>query len=197
MEDEKTEIRVMVLCFLFCLIFIGIIGRASYVCNCVHTDHDVPDITVPLMNIAVLNSTKTRFSAKWNLSIRVPNTLPGPFICLQGDFQASLLYKNITIATSPAKSYNNLQPYWAQLLKVSGVVSEEDTNGAIAKNIMGDIKETNEVWFGSRLFFPDCREMTTGMMSYTCDEAKFHIDSNSQITATAFGNPICHYDYDH
>lgn len=91
--------------------------------------------------------------------------------------------------------YNNLRPHWAQLLKVSGVVSEEDTNGAIGKNIENDIKGRSEVRFGgSRLFFSDCREMKTGTMSYTSDEAKFHIESNSQITATASGNPPGHYD---
>lgn len=64
---------------------------------------DVPDITIAFMNFTVFNTTETRFSAKWNLSIRVPKNLPGYYICLQGDFQASLLYNFFTIATSPAK----------------------------------------------------------------------------------------------
>lgn len=64
----------------------------------------VPDITISLMNFTVFNITETRFNnTEWNLSIRIPEDLPGTYICLQGDFQASLLYKNITIATSSVK----------------------------------------------------------------------------------------------
>lgn len=91
-------------------------------------------------------------------------------------------------------SYNNLQPHWAQLLKVSGVVSEEDINGAIGKNIMNDIKEKREVRFGSQLFLSDCRKNTTGTIKYVCDEAKLRFHSSfRKITTTIVGNPACLY----
>lgn len=81
------------------------------------------------------------------------------------------------------------------MLRVSGVINEEDIIGAIEKSIMNDIKERSEVRFGSRLLLSDCRKNTTGTMSYTCDEAKFQFNSNSQkITTTSVGNPTCHYD---
>lgn len=92
-------------------------------------------------------------------------------------------------------SYNNLQPHWAQLFKVSGVVSEEDINGVIGKNIINDIKEKSEVGFGSRLFLPDCRKNTTGTIKYVCDEIKLRVHSSfHKITTTIVGNPTCLYD---
>ncbi|CAN8254102.1 unnamed protein product [Cochlearia groenlandica] len=146
------------------------------------------------MNLTTSNITKTSFNANWNLSTRVPKSLPGSSLCLQGDFQASLLYKNITITTSPPKSYGNLQPNWPQLLKVSGVISNDYINGAIGKSILDDIKETSEVKFELLLFLPDCRQNTTGTMTYFCDEVKLPFNSNFQkITTTVVGNPICRY----
>ncbi|XP_010413526.1 PREDICTED: uncharacterized protein LOC104699829 [Camelina sativa] len=153
----------------------------------------VPYITIAFMNFTVLD-TNTRLSANWDLSIRVPEKLHGSFICLPGYFQASLLYKNITIATSPIRSYNNLQGHCPQLLKVSGVVSEEDINGAIGKSIMNDIKERVEVRLGLRLFLPDSGENMTGSgtMEFACDEVKMQSDlSTRNITSTVVGSPTC------
>lgn len=39
-------------------------------------------------------------SARWDLLIRVPGELVGNDICLQGNLQASFLYKNVTLVTS-------------------------------------------------------------------------------------------------
>ena len=56
------------------------------------------------MDFAVLNITDTRLSAKWDVWIRIPYDLPGRYICLQGHFQASFMYKNVTLAiSSPQK----------------------------------------------------------------------------------------------
>ncbi|KAG7629221.1 hypothetical protein ISN45_At03g053750 [Arabidopsis thaliana x Arabidopsis arenosa] len=159
------------------------------------TTNHVPYSTIAFMNFTVFD-INTHLSAKWNLSIRVPENLPGSYICLQGDFQASLLYKNITIATSPPRSYNNLLFHWPQLLKVSGDVSEEDINGAIGKNIVNDIKERSEVRLGLRLFLPDCRENKAGTMKFACDEVKMKFESSyeQKITSTVVGYPNCLYD---
>ncbi|KAF2609384.1 hypothetical protein F2Q68_00046186 [Brassica cretica] len=60
----------------------------------------VPKIELAAMDFTVLNITDTRLSAKWDVSIRIPYDLPGRYICLQGDFQASFMYKDVTLATS-------------------------------------------------------------------------------------------------
>ncbi|KAH0924415.1 hypothetical protein HID58_024433 [Brassica napus] len=116
-------------------------------------------------------------------------------ICLQGNLQASFLYKNVTLVTSSLHSYNELELGAPQLLTVSAVATGEDLSGAIGKEIMEAIKERNEIQFGSRLSLTDCREETKkGTVGYECDEAKLRFDhlGSDQIKATAFGDhPTC------
>ncbi|EFH63529.1 hypothetical protein ARALYDRAFT_894796 [Arabidopsis lyrata subsp. lyrata] len=152
----------------------------------------VPKIELASMDFTVHNITQTRLSAKWDLSIRIPNNLPGQYICLQGELQASFLYKNATLATSSPQKYYNLKRNNPQLLKVSAVVSEEDVGGLIGKDIMEDIKEKKEVQFGSRFSLTDCREKTTGIMSYACDEVTLRFEPGLEMKATVFGDhPKC------
>lgn len=86
--------------------------------------------------------------------------------------------------------YNNLQPQWPHLLRVS---SENDIDGVTRQSILDDItKKKGEVRFGSRLVFSDCREESRGTMSFVCDEAVLRFDSSSQ-TMTTFKNPTCFF----
>ncbi|CAH2066710.1 unnamed protein product, partial [Thlaspi arvense] len=48
----------------------------------------------------VQNLRQTRLSANWDFLVRIPERLPDKFICLQGDLQASLFYKGVTLVTS-------------------------------------------------------------------------------------------------
>ncbi|CAH8356520.1 unnamed protein product [Eruca vesicaria subsp. sativa] len=145
------------------------------------------------------NKTSTQYhlplvSARWDLLIRLPGELVGNDICLQGNLQASFLYKNVTLATSSIHSYEELERDTPQLLSVSAVATGEDLSGAVGKEIMEAIKERNELQFGSRLSLTDCREETKkGTVSYECDEAKLRFELGSdQIKATAFGDhPNC------
>ncbi|CAH8356719.1 unnamed protein product [Eruca vesicaria subsp. sativa] len=133
-------------------------------------------------------------SARWDLVIRVPGKLVGNDICLQGNLQASFLYKNVTLVTSSIHSYNDLERDTPQLLSVSAVATGEALSGAVGKEIMEAIKERNELQFGSRLSLTDCREETKkGTVSYECDETKLRLEIGSdQIKATAFGDhPTC------
>ncbi|CAH8356515.1 unnamed protein product [Eruca vesicaria subsp. sativa] len=133
-------------------------------------------------------------SARWDLVIRVPGKLVGNDICLQGNLQASFLYKNVTLVTSSIHSYNDLERDTPQLLSVSAVATGEDLSGAVGKEIMEAIKERNELQFGSRLSLTDCREETKkGTVRYECDETKLRFELGSdQIKATAFGDhPTC------
>ncbi|CAA7031850.1 unnamed protein product [Microthlaspi erraticum] len=116
------------------------------------------------MDFTVLNVTETRLSFKWDLLIRIPDRLPGHY---------------------------TLQPSWAKLLKVSSIALEGDTDDLIVKDVMDNIKEKGETWFGARLLLPDCREGTSGKMMYACDEATFRFEHGSK-KAFAFGNqPTC------
>lgn len=65
-----------------------------------NNDAHVPNIEVASMDFTVQSMTQTRLSANWDSLIRIPKTLPGNFICLQGDLRVSLLYKNVTLVTS-------------------------------------------------------------------------------------------------
>lgn len=60
----------------------------------------VPNITIPSIDFTVLNITETRLSVKWDLLLRIPSDLPGLYMCLKGNFQFSIIYKGVTIATS-------------------------------------------------------------------------------------------------
>ncbi|CAH8268594.1 unnamed protein product [Arabidopsis lyrata] len=143
------------------------------------------------MDFTVLNITQTRLSAKWDLSIRIPEDLPGNYICLQGDFQASFLYKNVTLATSSPQNYNNLKYRLPQLLKVSAVVSDEDI-GSIGTCSMEDVKERKQVTFGSQFSLTDCRKKTSGVMSYACHEVTLRFEPGSDMKASVFGkHPRC------
>ncbi|CAA7014383.1 unnamed protein product [Microthlaspi erraticum] len=139
----------------------------------------VPDIKVASMD----------FTVNWNFSIKIPEDIPQ---CLQGDIQASLLYKNVTLATSSKQSYNNLELNSPQQVRVSTSISEEDIGGVIGNNIFKDIHENREVKFGSQLFLTDCRENSTGVLSYVCDETTLRFEQASDMKVTAFrNNPTC------
>ncbi|XP_010419119.1 PREDICTED: uncharacterized protein LOC104704785 [Camelina sativa] len=154
----------------------------------------VPATELASMDFTVHNITETRLSANWDLSIRIPGDLPGYYICLQGDVQASLLYKNVTLAISTPQKYNDLKYYNPQILKLSANVTEEDICGLIGKDIINDVKERKEVKFGLQFSLTDCRKKSTGVMSYACNEAtlRFEPDSESEMKATVFGkHPTC------
>ncbi|KAF2532272.1 hypothetical protein F2Q70_00033613 [Brassica cretica] len=44
--------------------------------------------------------------------------------CLQGNLQASFLYKDVTLVTSSIQSYDKLEPHMPQILNVSAVAIE-------------------------------------------------------------------------
>ncbi|KAJ4874709.1 hypothetical protein Rs2_39727 [Raphanus sativus] len=152
----------------------------------------IPKIELASLYFTVLNITETRLSAKWDMSIRIPYDLPGDYICLQGDLQASFLYKNVTLATSSPQKYNNLKFRDPQVLKVSAGVSAEDTDGLTVKDITEDVKEKKEVHFGTRFYLTDCREKTTGTMRYACDDVTLRFEPGSEMKAGLPGkNPSC------
>ncbi|XP_048615897.1 uncharacterized protein LOC125588542 [Brassica napus] len=155
----------------------------------------VPKIELASMDFTVLNITDTRLSAKWDVSIRIPYDLPGRYICLQGDFQASFMYKDVTLATSSPQNvirYKDLKYREAQVLKVSAGVSGEDIYGLIGKDITEDMKGKKEVRFGTRFYLTDCREKTTGTMRYACDDVTLRFEPGSEMKAALFGmNPRC------
>ncbi|CAH2066770.1 unnamed protein product, partial [Thlaspi arvense] len=154
--------------------------------------HLVPNIEVASMDFTVQNITQTRLSANWDLLVRIPRSLPDKFICLQGDVQASLFYKGVTLVTSSKQRYNNLKHRSPQQLSVSASISEEDIGGLIGKNIINDIKEKREVKFGSHVFLTDCRAKTSGVLRYACDETTLRFEPGSELRATASGsNPTC------
>ncbi|KAJ4909608.1 hypothetical protein Rs2_04229 [Raphanus sativus] len=146
------------------------------------------------MDFTIHNITQTHLSATWDLLTRIPRRLPDIYICLQGDLQASLFYKNITIAISPRQRYENLKRNSPQQLRVSASIYEEDIGGLVGKNIIKDIKEKKEVKFGSQFFLTDCRKKSTGVMRYACDETTLRFEPGSETKATSFGNknnPTC------
>ncbi|KAL0807386.1 hypothetical protein Bca101_099878 [Brassica carinata] len=113
-------------------------------------------------------------------------------ICLQGDFQASFMYKDVTLATSSPQKYKDLKYREAQVLKVSAGVSGEDIYGLIGKDITEDMKGKKEVRFGTRFYLTDCREKTTGTMRYACDDVTLRFEPGSEMKAALFGmNPRC------
>ncbi|KAL0898720.1 hypothetical protein Bca101_082681 [Brassica carinata] len=148
----------------------------------------VPKIEVASMDFTIHNITQTHLSATWDLLTRIPDKLPGNYICLQGDLQASLFYKNSTIAISSRHMYENLKLNSPQQLRVSASIYEEDIGGLVGKNIIKDIKEKKEVKFGSQIFLTDCREKSTGVMRYACDETTLRFEPCSETKATSFGN---------
>ncbi|KAG2321568.1 hypothetical protein Bca52824_014781 [Brassica carinata] len=154
----------------------------------------IPKVELASLDFTVLNITDSLLSAKWDLSIRIPCDLPSIYICLQGDLQASFLYKNVTLAISSPQKYNNLKHNEPQVLKVSAGVSGEDIDGSIGKDITEDMKAKKEVRFGTRFYLTDCREKTTGTMRYTCDEVTLRFEPGSGMKAALFGkNPSCVY----
>ncbi|CAH8363827.1 unnamed protein product [Eruca vesicaria subsp. sativa] len=154
----------------FILLCLGacFIGLMVYMLKPSSLKEPVPKIELASMDFTVLNISDTRLSAKWDMSIRIPDDLPGDYICFQGDLQASFMYKNVTLATS-SQEYNNLQYRRPQVLRVSASVSGEDIDGLIGKDITADIKEKKDVRFGTRFYLTDCREKTSGTMRYVKD----------------------------
>ncbi|EFH63532.1 hypothetical protein ARALYDRAFT_894799 [Arabidopsis lyrata subsp. lyrata] len=184
------------LAYIIMLAIVTIIGLpASMVITIIQGSHEipVPKIELASMDFTVHNITQTRLSANWDLSIRIPDDLPGQYICLQGDLQASFLYKNVTLATSSPQKYYNLRYRNPQLLTVSALLSDEDISSSIGKEIIEDIKKKKEVQFVSRFSLTDCRKNTTGVMSYVCDEVTLRFEPGSEMKATTvFGNyPNC------
>ncbi|CAA7014385.1 unnamed protein product [Microthlaspi erraticum] len=144
------------------------------------------------MDFTVRGMSQTRLSADWDFLIRIPTRLPHRYICLQGDVKASLLYKNVTLVTSSRQKYNDLRLYTPQQLRVTASLSGEDIGGLNARNMIEDIKERREVKFGSQLFLTDCRENSSGVMRFVCDEITLRFEPGSDREATAFGNnPRC------
>ncbi|XP_010450825.1 PREDICTED: uncharacterized protein LOC104732919 [Camelina sativa] len=194
----KEYVQLILGIFVFLVILSFTIAGMAYCLSAAHEEDKerenyVPNITVPSMDFTVLNITETSLSLKWNLLIRIPRDLPGWYMCLRGDFKFFILYKGVTIATSSIESYN-LIPWWAQLISVSSIASEEGMDSVIMKDIMEGIKEKGEIRFGSRLLLPDCRYGTSAKMNYACDEAMLRFESGSLRNATLFGNlPICRY----
>lgn len=95
---RRKKLLIDLLCF--CLIVCVIGGLLYWIITYVSRKIPVPKIELASIDFTVHNITQTRLSAKWDMSIRIPYDLPGQYICLQGDLQASLLYKNVTLATS-------------------------------------------------------------------------------------------------
>lgn len=77
-------------CFLF-LVFLGFVITSLIVFFVKATEPHVPHIEVASMD----------FTVNWDLLIKLPDYLLGYNKCLQGDIQASLFYKDLTLATSP------------------------------------------------------------------------------------------------
>ncbi|XP_010474249.1 PREDICTED: uncharacterized protein LOC104753743 [Camelina sativa] len=158
----------------------------------VNLESPVPNIEIASMDFTVRNTTQTRLTANWDLLIRVPRTLPDEYICLQGDIQASLFYKNITLVTSSGQRYIDLKSGSPQQLRVSAAISEEDIGGLIGENIIKDIKDEREVKFGSKLFLTDCRKGKRGVISYVCNEITLRFEPGSETKDTKFANnPTC------
>ncbi|CAN6938014.1 unnamed protein product, partial [Brassica oleracea] len=138
---------------------------------------------VPNIEVASMD-----FTVNWDLLIRLPDYLLGDNKCPQGDIQASLFYKDLTLATSSTQRYEYLNHKSPQLLRVSATVSEKDIRGLVGQNIIKDIKEKSEVRFGSRVFLARCRENSTRVLSYNCDETTLRFDPGSNMKAIASRN---------
>ncbi|CAN6938044.1 unnamed protein product, partial [Brassica oleracea] len=171
--------------FVFVCFIAGSIVGFVWLHKVTSREEPVPKIELASLDFTVLNITDTRLSAKWDMSIRIPYDLPRVYICLQGDLQASFLYKNVTLATSSPQN----EP---QVLRISAGVSEEDIDDLIGKDITEDMKEKKEVRFGTRFYLTDCREKTTGTMRYACDDVTLRFEPGSEMKAALFGmNPRC------
>lgn len=105
-ELRKQEVKTCI--FVLCAIFFGL---SLIVCSAVYSAHKIQvsvlkvgsmDFTVELNNNSITNQSHylPLASARWDLFIRVPGKLFGYFICLQGNLQATILYKNVTLVTS-------------------------------------------------------------------------------------------------
>ncbi|CAH2066704.1 unnamed protein product [Thlaspi arvense] len=188
-EDYRSWIWLSLVLVIYFLVVGYIIRFAEQVKDRMKQEEArVPNIEVASMDFRVQNLRQTRLSANWDILVRIPERLPDKFICLQGDLQASLFYKGVTLVTSSRQRYNNLKAHSPQQLRVSASISEEDIGGLIGKNINKDIKEKREVKFGLQLFLTDCRENSTGVLRYVCDETTLRFEPGSGMKATAFGN---------
>ncbi|CAA7014399.1 unnamed protein product [Microthlaspi erraticum] len=194
-NNRRTTIERVIekvgLCFIFvCVIaFITfpIVYSAKYA-NKVSSRKDpvavvplVPEIELANMDFTAFNITEARLSAEWDLSIRIPYNIPGYYICLQGNLQASFLYKNVTLATSSQQKYNNLKYHEPQVLSVSAIVYGKNISDWIGKDMMKDMKEKKEVRFGTRVSLTDCRAESTGTMSYVCDEVTLSLVLSASV----------------
>lgn len=98
----------VVICF---LILYSFVSSASTTPN-----HNLLEIKIVSMDFTAepnnnnKNSTQQSHylplvSARWDLLIRVPGELVGNDICLQGNLQASFLYKDVTLVTSSIQRF--------------------------------------------------------------------------------------------
>ncbi|CAF2063719.1 unnamed protein product [Brassica oleracea var. botrytis] len=98
--QEDSLLYILLCCISFCsvLFFFGILkSREPHVSN----------IEVASMD----------FTVNWDLLIRLPDYLLGDNKCPQGDIQASLFYKDLTLATSSTQRYEYLNHKSPQLLR--------------------------------------------------------------------------------
>ncbi|CAG7887353.1 hypothetical protein BRARA_A01305 [Brassica rapa] len=193
LEEMKQRKADLITCFVACYFVLLIC------CFLILLSMLVPQIKIVHMSFTTeLNNNSTTqqvhylplVSARWDLLIRVPGKLVGDYICLQGNLQASFLYKNVTLVTSSVQSYGKLEVGVPQLLNISAVATEEDLGGAAGMGeIMEAIKERTELRFGSRLSLTDCREETEeGALSYDCEDTMLKFEQGSNhIKATTFG----------
>ena len=107
MKQRKEDLRA---CFILCY-FVLVICWFLILFSML-----VPEIKIVHMSFTTeLNNNSTTqqvhylplVSARWDLLIRVPGKLVGDYICLQGNLQASFLYKNVTLVTSSVQRF-----YW-------------------------------------------------------------------------------------
>lgn len=105
MKQRKEDLRA---CFILCY-FVLVICWFLILLSML-----VPEIKIVHMSFTTeLNNNSTTqqvhylplVSARWDLLIRVPGKLVGDYICLQGNLQASFLYKNVTLVTSSVQRF--------------------------------------------------------------------------------------------
>jgi len=96
---------VVLVVILFCIAFFIAMTFCGYEQD-KEKENYVPNITIPSMDFTVLNITETHLSVKWDLLLRIPRDLPGWYMCLKGDFQLSIIYRGVTIATSSIERLN-------------------------------------------------------------------------------------------
>ncbi|XP_010551464.1 PREDICTED: uncharacterized protein LOC104822072 [Tarenaya hassleriana] len=154
-----------------------------------------PMIRQVSMDFTVVDVTDDdRIGAKWDVFLRLPPEFDFYVRCTDGEVQASILYRNLTIATSSPQRYvlvAGRERGLAEVVRVSVAAAEQE--GGVGKSIMDDIKERGEVRFQTRLLLTDCREDKTGRIRYLCDEAAVvpSPDAPQTLTTLPQDRPQC------